>query len=460
MQGRTAASGPLLRSAGLREFDALGSIGRPVIDSAPQLRATIRRQLGEDIAAMLAVPQINESGDAVDWYAPAGALVVPWSAATPEEREDMRTRMQAAREKVLAHGAALTEKLRARAAGNVADDFEIYARLLPFVMRIPDDSHIYAVDGQPVLTFWGFANPRHPEVDVIRDLAPAAAQAVPAAATAIPAAVSGRSWRWLWWLLLPLLALLLLLVFLRSCQPEVLPEALRPVLPDAAVPGVTTPTVPGVGVPVVPGGTVSGSVVPGGDDVGSAAVSPDVATSPQAEERQPDATPSSPQDDNSATTPPQPDNPASPPPGDKKAEEKKSDPATPPQPDTQPKGTPLVIPPQASAANDPKFLDGKWTSTSGLMDGRTGLPVTMEHEFKNGKGTTTIRRGDGTVCVGGSTAKMQGGKLVIVGDGDPKCSDGSHYGRPRVECRPGKDGRAVCSGKQAGGPDYSVDMRR
>jgi hypothetical protein len=464
MQGRTTASGPLLRSAGLREYEALGSIGRPVIETAPQLRATLRRQLGEDVAAMLAVPQINESGDAGGWYAPAGALVVPWSAATPEEREAMRGQLQAARLRVLDHGAALAERLRERPAGAVADDFEVYARLLPHVMRIPDDSHIYAVDGKPVLTFWGFADPRAPQADPIRDLMPAAAPVAapvsPGVAAAVPAAA--RSWRWLWWLLLPLLGLLLLLFALRACEPALLPEGLRPALPDVSLPGVegrggvavpAVPVVPGVGgssvtVPVVPGGA-------GGADAGAASVVPDAATPPQAEESTSDPAAPPPQENPSSATPPQPETPSAP-----QAEEKNA--ATPPRPEMQEPGkdTPLAIPPQAAASNDPSFLNGKWKSNSGLMDDRTGLPVVVEHDFKNGKGKTTIRRGDGTVCVGNSTATMQGGKLVIVGDDDPACSDGSRYGRARVECRQGKDGKAVCSGKQANGPDYSVDMRR
>ncbi len=418
MQGRTTALGPLLRSAGLREFDALGSVGRPVVDSAPQLRATIRRQLGEDIAAMLAVPQSNESGDAVDWYAPSGGLVVPWSAATPEEREDMRVRLQAARELVVAHGEALTAQLRDRPAGATADDFEVYARLLPHVMRIPDDSHIYAVDGKPVLTFWGFSSPRQPEVDVIRDLMPpSAAPVLPAAVMPVAVPRRGWNWRWLLWLL-PLLLLLALLLGLRACDSPFLPQGLRPLIPDLAVPDIA---VPGAVVPGAAVGVDGGAVAPSSPD--------NAATLPQADDKSssPDKSP----------TPPTPD--------DKSVPDK---------------GKPLVIPSEAKASGDTAFLDGKWTAKSGLMDGRTGLPVAVEHDFKDGKGKTTIRRGDGTVCVGNSTATMQGGKLVITGDDDPACNDGSRYARSRIECTQGKDGKAVCSGKQPSGQAYSVDMGR
>jgi len=94
------------------------------------------------------------------------------------------------------------------------------------------------------------------------------------------------------------------------------------------------------------------------------------------------------------------------------------------------------------------------------MDSRTGLPATVEYDFQGGKGKVTITRGDGTTCVGTSSATMQGGKLVITGKDDPRCSDGSSYGRSTVECTQGATGAAKCSGKPEQGPEYSVDMTR
>ena len=118
-----SAPGPLLRSARLRDFNALGSVGRPVFASAPQIRATLRRQMGPEIAAMLAIPQIGESGESVDWYAPEGGLVVPWSAATAEEREAMRLALQGAQEKLSAHAETLGAQLAARPADAAADSY-------------------------------------------------------------------------------------------------------------------------------------------------------------------------------------------------------------------------------------------------------------------------------------------------------------------------------------------------
>lgn len=462
----TAASGPLLRSAPMREFNALGSVGRPVFDSAPQVRATIRRQLGADIAAMLAIPQIGESGRDVDWYAPEGGLVVPWSAASSEERDAMRGQLQAAREKVAAHAASLGVQLSGRAAQNGADDFEVYARLLPHVMRIPNESHIYSVDGKPVLTFWGFSDPRLPDADPIRDLMPAvpAAQAAAMMPPLVAPAIVSRPSRWWLWLLLLLLLLLLGLFGLRSCAPEVLPPAFRSeIVGEQKTPEVPPRReVPPVGTVVVPGVTVPGVVVPG--DGSATGVAPEGATPPDA------ATPpgASPQDQ--PTTPPQPDasqSPQVPPPQPDATKDQPSpqDQKTPPQPNDAAKPqakpeTPLTIPPQAKAGGSTDFLNGKWTSRGGLMDSRTGLPASVEYDFEGGKGKVTITRGDGTTCVGNSSATMQGGKLVITGQDDPRCGDGSSFGRSTVECTQGASGAAKCSGKPQQGPEYSVDMTR
>jgi hypothetical protein len=466
------ASGPLLRSAPMREFNALGSVGRPVFDSAPQVRATIRRQLGADIAAMLAIPQIGESGRDVDWYAPEGGLVVPWSAASPEERDAMRGQLQAAREKVAAHAASLGVQLSGRPAQNGADDFEVYARLLPHVMRIPNESHIYSVDGKPVLTFWGFSDPRLPDADPIRDLMPAVPAAQAAAMMPPPAApvlAPTRPWwsRWWLWLLLLLLVLLLGLFGLRSCAPEILPPAFRSeIVGEQKVPEIPpTREVPPVGTVVVPGVLVPGVVVPGNGTAADGAVGvvpngaivPDAATPPGASPQDQPATPPQPDASQSPQVPPQPD--AS------KDNAAPQDKTVPPQPNDAAKPqakpeTPLTIPPQAKAGGGTDFLNGKWTSRGGLMDSRTGLPASVEYDFQGGKGKVTITRGDGTTCVGNSSATMQGGKLVITGQDDPRCGDGSSFGRSTVECTQGASGAAKCSGKPQQGPEYSVDMTR
>jgi hypothetical protein len=136
-------SGAQLRTGNLREYTALGAAGRQVYTAAPQLRATIKRMVGPEQAEMLAVPQINESGDTIAWYAPFDGSIVPWTAATEEERAPARSTLQAARQSFLDRAAQLKEN------GTSSQDAEMFARMLPLAMHIPDESHIYLVDGRP-----------------------------------------------------------------------------------------------------------------------------------------------------------------------------------------------------------------------------------------------------------------------------------------------------------------------
>lgn len=224
-------SGSLLRSGSLKDFHALGAVGNPVHSAASQLRAAMRRQLGEDVANMFAIPKQNERGDTIDWYAPVDGTVVPWSAATPEEREEAKAALLTARER-------LEEKSQDLQAESDTER-QVFGKLLAQATRIPSDEHVYLVNGQPVMTFWGFTERgASTGQDIIGNLdtggAAAAAVAAAAAAAATETVVveeqpvivkeRRRGWPWWWWLLLiPLLLLLLaLLLFgLQECGHDV-----------------------------------------------------------------------------------------------------------------------------------------------------------------------------------------------------------------------------------------------
>jgi hypothetical protein len=242
-------AGALLRSGSLTEFHPLGAVGKPVYTAASQLRAAIRRHFGADAADLLAVPKRHDRGDVIDWYAPLPGPVVPWSAATPEERAEALLRLRAAREQLDRHAQALQ-------ADPQTSERRVFGRLLAQATRIPGDDHIYLVNGRPVITFWGFHPLDAPTgFDVIAGLTAAkptaaagmaAAETVteaPAAAEAVAAgtptdAPAGRRW---WWLL-PLALLLLLLLVpigLKSCGVPVPFGAWLPTLPGLAPPAAT-----------------------------------------------------------------------------------------------------------------------------------------------------------------------------------------------------------------------------
>lgn len=228
-------AGALLRSGSLSDFHPLGAVGKPVYSAASQLRATIRRLYGQEMADLFAIPKRHDQGDVIDWYAPQSGSVVPWSAATPDERKEALAAIESAKLRLLAESQAL------QANTETSAERKVFGRLLEQATRIPGEEHIYLVGGRPVMTFWGF----HPlgaasSFDVIAKLAAGTAAAAPivakeeslpaaeaealapvAAAEASERAIDEPSPRrgWWWWLLLPLLLLLLLLLLfgLKSC---------------------------------------------------------------------------------------------------------------------------------------------------------------------------------------------------------------------------------------------------
>jgi len=226
-----ARAGALLRSGSLTDFQALGAVGTPVYSTAEQLLAAMRRQLGQDVAELFAIPKPNESGDAIDWYAPTPGDVVPWSAASPEERRDAKAALLAARERLLERSRAL----------QADDDRErqVFGKLLEQATNIPSDEHVYLVNGSPVVSFWGFRNRGAPDgLDVLGNLdtgstlVPAASSPEPAPTPTeapVPSAERRRPWYYWWLWLLPLLLLLgLLWLGLRSCTQEAPPPPAEP----------------------------------------------------------------------------------------------------------------------------------------------------------------------------------------------------------------------------------------
>ena len=84
----------LLRSGDIKNYTALGQDGQAVYTVAAQLREAIRFKRGRMFAEYLAVPQRNDSGSTIDWYVPFESenpdgtyFIIPWSAATDEEKE-------------------------------------------------------------------------------------------------------------------------------------------------------------------------------------------------------------------------------------------------------------------------------------------------------------------------------------------------------------------------------------
>ena len=75
-----------LRSGNLDDFQAVGGGGQAVFESALQIREALRLRKQQAIVDCLAIPQVNDSGDRVDWYSPVEGSVTSWKAADEDDR--------------------------------------------------------------------------------------------------------------------------------------------------------------------------------------------------------------------------------------------------------------------------------------------------------------------------------------------------------------------------------------
>jgi hypothetical protein len=447
--------GALLRSGKSGSFTALGETGQPVYRAALQLREAIRRK-NPEMVDHLAIPQSDELGNQIDWYSGLDGDVIPWSSATEEERAPARRQLEALK-------TALDELSQRFLGTDPAEqqqgDKAVFGKLLKRVIHFPDENFVYLVQGKPVLTFWGFEHsgtgnrdPLHCLYQVPPAFAlPPVVEAAPVVAPVVP--VVARPWwrRWWWWLLLlPFLLLLLwLLLGLRGCVPiplvavDLLPEGVVPVERQLEEPQLTGNVTTLNGVPVT--GTVVGSTT----GTGTAVTGTNGVEAPAVEGNEADAAPADLAKDPAAEAPTAPPENKTAPPDVTSPEAEKSAAAKP--------GPPLSIPPDA-ADGAAKFLDGQFRAGAGIQDRRTGKPLRLEYQLKDGKGEVTVHQADGTKCSGPVSATMKGGSLAIDSQGQAVCGDGSTYDMPKVNCRKGATTVADCTGGY-GKEQFPMSMR-
>ncbi|MEI8400864.1 MAG: SrfA family protein [Alcaligenaceae bacterium] len=514
-------AGQRLVSGNPQNYSAIGEAGQPIYAVAFQLREAVRLKAGADVANCLALPQRNEQGSVIDWYAPESGDVIPWSAATSEEREHALIMLDAAQRK-------LDEAVRQMASTEARTDHATREKktalpLLDKVFIFPDSDFIFLVNGKPVVTFWGFnAQGASLPTDPFVKLRPV----VPAPGVAQPLVPTKRR-AWWWWLLLLLLLLMLLLLLLRSCgappwlvqavpllehlqlapdnavtpqrptgtpsiptsptnKPEVLPERRVGVPGGVGVQTDSTTIItnggpnsnPGVGPNLNPGVAPPPALVDPANTLKE--LRPNPSAVPEASGSLPVTNPqgllSTPpnlpletgrQTENSRpelnTTTPQ-SNAAN---GTNTATPIATSPT--PNPNNQvpgagatgQQGNPMLIPDSALNSGSTRFLEGSWSAGAGIQDAATGKPVRLEYDFSqgNGQGRVTVKRGDGVQCTGSVGAQMQGRTVQINDRGTAKCTDGSTMALPKVTCTPGAGNQAACQGQYDNGTSFPVSMR-
>lgn len=443
-----------LRSGSLNDILALGENGQPVYASALQLRETLRLRKQPVIADCLAIPQLNEAGDRLDWYSPREGKVVSWAAATDAARASALRQLENCLDTVAQISKA------AKSSEKSASQF--FGALLEKAFRFPDQNHVYLVGGQPVITFWGFvsfdnasntdafaalrsnltadepvpalslvaekvkaAEPVVPPAEPVRVIKTIEARAAEQDAVVPEPVVVRRKVSPLMWAL-PLAALVIAgsaagWLYSRPVAPKAdtakkvdAPKPAPVVTPEPAVIApppvaaqVQAPPAPAPEPAKLP--VAAAAVVPASEPVAEVEKTPVVA--------EPVAAPVS-----------------------KNA---------------------LVMPPDAVKIGSTKFLNGNWSAILDIKDPVTGKPPVLRYQFKQGQGTVKITYGAGVTCRAAVNAGlMQSGNLVINSRYRAKCSDGSRYQMPEISCTQGATGAAVCQGRYNGDTVYPMTIKR
>ncbi|MGO8869611.1 MAG: hypothetical protein ACLQME_24255 [Alphaproteobacteria bacterium] len=189
-------TGQLLSSAPLAGLEAFEVFNRPVFESHEQIADVLERRLGPQHAAVFARPELADGR--IGWWTDLPGRARRWSELGTAERARLEpTRLQLG-EEIARLTADLSRAGINTPRGNLS-------QILHAALEVPGIEHLYVVDDQPVLTFWGF---RGAGGDGVNGLAP-----LPEAALAAALAPAAR--RRLWpWLLLAALLLALLAAFL------------------------------------------------------------------------------------------------------------------------------------------------------------------------------------------------------------------------------------------------------
>ncbi|TYL44127.1 SrfA family protein [Dickeya sp. ws52] len=497
-----------LRTGELAYFLPLGENGQAVYVSALQLRETLRLRGYQAVADCLSMPQSNERGDRIDWYASIDGVVVPWEKASEEARRNALAYLEDCHRTLLDVSAKMRSML--------GYDQQLFGALLEKTVQFPDSSHIYLVNDKPVMTFWGFINQdqtaRPDPLDCLRitessttsSCSPSdiplsvsssassqsgvpspqgsliAETSSPTSSTASPSAEKKRArhktggasrryrikfWRpylhlprWLTGAFALMLLALLLMWVLRGCSSIGLPglPSLSSYFPDFSVGKSPKGREPDIGAVNTPEASLSTSAPTAADtaltQVGGHPASLPSLPIPQTATPEKPLNPLRPED-KAVALPPSVSPQSMTPSNAESAMQQTIDmmAAT---------LSPLTMPEGVSKTNDMDFLNGNWRAGAGIQDKRTGVPLRLHYEIHNGAGQVEMKRGDGVLCRSGIRAAMSAGQLTITSQGIAQCSDGSTYQMPDVICRPGASSVADCSGRYDAGTVFPMTMKR
>lgn len=438
-----------LRSGNLDTVLALGENGQPVWTSALQIRETLRLRRQTTLANCLAIPQVNERGDRLDWYAPFNGKVKSWLGASDHERR------QALELLTLNQQDLQALSLRARDAENPA--MRLFGALLSKTLQFPDQQYVYLVDGKPVITFWGFVDPqarsRDDALACLRDsLEDELPPLLPEPPAPAPLAVAP--------VIVPLI--------------DVPPAAAEPVSepePEVEEPAVDVIPEPAPEpAPVVPprrafavhplmlllpvAAVVAAGVAfwlhsaPQPAAISVADIPVPVSKPPAVMVKAEKLAATLPHTAATVLAAPAP----------------VAAPVVPPEvvaEHTEPaKADDLVMTTEDARVGSVKFINGTWRVTLRQTNLPTGKPPSLRYQIRNGKGTATITQGDNIRCKADVTAAMTStGSMEVRSRYTATCSDKSRYRMPELVCKAG-DGIASCTAQYGADQVFPLTIKR
>ena len=422
----------LLRSGSLDDFQAVGGGGQTVFHSALQVRETLRLRKQLALADCLAIPQLNDEGDRVDWYSPVDGEIIGWKAADEAERT-----------RALHYLESLQESARALSKKCLQSDKtaqQLFGALLEKSLQFPGENHLFLVAGKPVISFWGFVNlnesAREDALDCLRYVEPEIIVEEEPVIADVPEVEAPEE------VLVtfseadaPLIAANEPLINAYTLPVEDAEEPQAPATPVIAAPKTRRPRWVW-GLPLAAAVAAVAIAVP-------LMIPTTQAESEPVAQVEPAPAPAMPK------TPDMPmlisDLPLH------QASVK-------PEPVVLPEEKPVVIaviPKDAMVmdadqlrAGTTRFLNGTWRAQMDVSDAHSGKAPSVRYQIQNNKGTARVVREGSIVCKAAVFSGLhQNGELMIKSRGNAQCSDGARYPLPEISCKPGNSNVAVCTAR-------------
>ncbi|MFV7475685.1 SrfA family protein [Enterobacter pseudoroggenkampii] len=425
----------LLRSGNLDDFQAVGGGGQAVFESALQIREALRLRKQQAIVDCLAIPQVNDSGDRVDWYSPVEGSVTSWKAAD----EDDRYRALRYLENTLAS----VESLSKKCLQSPKTAQQLFGSLLSKAFQFPGENFLFLVDGKPVISFWGFVNlnesARDDVLDCLREsLVPEPAPVVIEDPEPEPEPEP-------------------LVTFEQAGEPLIAPSTVVRITPEDLYEPEPAPVVAQAVQETPPEIVAKKRRVPLWTLPVAAVIVAAIAAPLLWPKQSPSAEPAPAPAPEPVEIAPKPIKAVEPlamklPLHQAEVVASKEKEAVPAPAQTAAPVVIVAIPKDAMVmeanqvkAGSTRFLNGTWRAVLDVKDPVTGKPPSMRYQIQNNKGFARVVHGDNVVCRAEVFSGLHSnGELMIKSRGTARCTDGSRYPMPEVACKAGTSDIAEC----------------